>query len=173
MVTKAADLQQMKGVGTVLSKRLYEAGLDSFDKIAEAGEDELKKISGITPRNMNSIREQAGQLSKAQPAGHEERVEALQQLLSEVKEKVQTVAETTRQRFQEDLSGKSGKKLASDLARIVDVLEQMNKSGKKCSKRTSKALNKAEKRVEGLEEASLKKVRKGLKKARKAVLKVL
>ena len=173
MKTKAADLLQLKGVGTVLGKRLHEAGLDSFEKIALGGEEGLKKVRGITPRNINSILEQARQLSQAPPTGREKRVEALMQLLSEVKEKVQALAEVTRQRFQEELSGKSGKKLSFDLARILDVLEKMNESGKKVTKRAGKALNKAEKRVEGLEEASLKKVRKGLKKARKAVLKVL
>jgi len=176
MATKTTDLQQLKGVGRVLGKRLQEMGLDSFEKIAAMGEDELIKVSGINPRNVKSILGQARELAEAEPSAREERVKALKQLLSEVREKVQTLAEGARERFQEELSGKAGKKLSSDLGKVLNVLEKMDqsrKSGKRCSRRAGKALNKAEKRVAGLEEASLKKVRKGLKKARKAVLKVL
>jgi len=90
-----------------------------------------------------------------------------------VREKVETLAQATRDRFQEKLAGKTGKKLTSDLVRIEDALGQMGGTGKKRSKRTAKALIKAEKRVTGLEEASLKKIRKSLKRARKAVLKAM
>ena len=44
---KAANLQQLKGVGRVLSKRLQEMGLDSFEKIAQAGEEVLKNHRGL------------------------------------------------------------------------------------------------------------------------------
>jgi len=170
MVQTAAELQQLKGIGRILVQRLLEAGLDSFAKIVQAGEEGLKKVRGLNPRNINSILEQAKLLSKASHTGRLARVEALQQRLSEVKENVQSLAETTRQRFPEELTGKCGKKLTSDLVRIEDALEQMNNGGKKGSKRAAKALSKAQKRLAGLEGASLKKVHKGLKKARKAVL---
>ena len=167
------DLLQLKGIGSILVKRLQDAGLDSFAKIAEAGEDGLKKVRGINPRKTGSILEQAKQLSEVAHAGRQERAEALQQRLSEIKSKVQTVAEATRDRFQEALAGKCGKKLSCDLVRIEDALERLKDGGKKSSKRAGQALAKAQKRVEGLEEASLKKVRKGLKRARKAVLKAI
>ena len=35
------------GVGRVLSKRLQEMGLDSFEKIAQAGEEVLKNHRGL------------------------------------------------------------------------------------------------------------------------------
>lgn len=173
MVQTAAELQQLKGVGRVLGKRLYDAGFDSFKKIAQAGEEGLNKVRGITPRNVKGILEQAKQLSEAPHPADPAAAEALQQRLSEVREQVQALAQTTRQRFQEKLSGRSGKKLSADLVRIEDTLERMQDSGKKGSKRVAKALAKAQKRVIGLEDASLKKVRKGLKRARKAVLKAL
>lgn len=173
MVQTAADLEQLKGVGKVLAKRLYDAGFDSFAKIAQAGEEGLKKVRGVNPRYLGSILEQARQLSETAHTGSQARVEALKQRLNEVKEQVQVLTETTRQRFQEELSGKSGKKLTSDLVRIEDALEQMNVGGKKKSKRAGKALIKAQKRVAGLEDASLKKVHKGLKRARKTMLRAL
>jgi glutamate/tyrosine decarboxylase-like PLP-dependent enzyme len=173
MVQTAADLQQLKGVGRILGKRLYDAGFDSFAKIAHAGEQGLQKVRGISPRYLKTIVEQATQLVQAAHPDRPDRAEALQQRLSEVKVQLQTLAETTRQRFQQQLVGKPGKKLTLDLVRIEDALEMMTDGGKKGARRAGKALAKAEKRVAGLEEASLKKVRKGLKRARKAVLKAL
>ena len=167
------DLQQLKGIGRVLVKRLQDAGLDSFVKIAQASEDDLKKVKGINPNQIGSILEQAQQLSETSQAGHQAPIEALQLRLTEVKQKVQTLAETTRGRFQEELDGKWGKKLHSDLVRIEDALALLGEAGKKGAKRTGKALVKAQKRVDGLEDATLKKVRKGIKRARKAVLKAL
>ena len=171
MVQTAAELQQLKGIGRILVQRLLEAGLDSFAKIAQAGEDGLKKVRGLNPRNINSILEQAKLLSEASHTGRLARAKALQQRLSEVKEMVRSLAETTRERFPEELTGKCGKKLTSDLIRIEDALVQINDGGKRGSKRVAKALSKTHKRLAGLEGASLKKVHKGLKKARKAVLK--
>ena len=173
MVKKAADLQQLKGVGPVLSKRLQEMGLDSFEKIAQADEEVLKKISGINPRMVTSILLQAKTLSEAPTAAAEERGEVLRRLLFGVKAKVQTLVEVTRQRFPDELTGKHGKKISRDLGRIVDALEKIGAYGKKRYKRAGKALEKAEKRVEGLQEASIRKVHKGLKKARKTVRKAL
>ena len=173
MTQTAADLQQLKGVGTVLAKRLYDAGLDSFTKIAQEGEEGLKRVRGIPPRSIASILSQVKTLSVAPHADKGERAEAMKHRLIEVKELLHTLAETTRQRFQDELAGKPGKKLAADLVRIEDALERVRDGGKKVSKRAVSALGKAQKRVEGLEDASCKKVRKGLKRAKKAVLKAL
>ena len=174
MVQKEADLRQLKGIGKVLVKRLQDAGLDSFAKIALAGEEELKKINGINPNNISSILEQAKQLSEAAQSEKLAAIDLLQQRLTGVKEKIQTLAETTRERFQEELAGKWGKKLSADLVRMEATLERINLEGKKGSRRASKALSKVDKRVSGLAgDASLKKVRKTLKRARKAVKKAV
>ena len=173
MEQTAAELQQLKGVGRILGKRLYDAGFDSFSKIAQAGAQGLQKIRGINPRHLETIVEQARQLAQAGHPEHPAPAEGMQQRLSEVKLQLQSLAESTRQRFQSELAGKPGRKLTLDLVRIEDALERMTDGGKQRSKRAGKALVKAEKRVAGLEDASLKKVRKGLKRARKAVLKGL
>jgi len=172
MVESAADLQQLKGVGKVLAKRLYDAGYDSFAKIAQAGEEGLQKVRGINPRTVTTILEQARQLSKAAPAGTEQADQAMKQRLTEVRGKIQSLAELARDRHQEQMSGRIGKKLSADLVRIENALERMGEGAKR-AKRAGKALLKAEKRVTGLEEASLKKIRKRLKRARKAVQKAL
>jgi len=168
------DLRKLKGIGSILVKRLQEAGLDSFAKVAQGGEEELGKISGINPRNIPSILEQARQLSEAAQTGAVTGIEALQLRLSAAKLKLQTLAETTRERFQEELAGKWGKKLGCDLVRMEETLNSLSFEGKKCSKRAGKALSKMDKRVAGLaEDASLKKLHKTLKRARKAVQKAV
>jgi hypothetical protein len=174
MEQTAAELRQLKGIGKILVKRLQDAGLNSFAKIAKASEDELKKVSGINPQNIASLQEQAAKLAVAVHTEKLERVEALQLRLAEVKEQIQALAETTRLRFQEVLDGKCGKKLTADLVRIENTLQAIGFDGKKAVRRADKALDKVTKRVTALpEDASLKKVRKTIKRARKAAQKAV
>lgn len=44
------ELQGLKGVGDILAQRFIKAGYDTFDKVAAAGEEGLRKIQGINPR---------------------------------------------------------------------------------------------------------------------------
>lgn len=173
MVQSTADLKRLKGVGMILGKRLYDAGFDSFAKIAEAGEEGLKKVRGISARSIRSILEQSRELAGGDRNGEDEPSDAMQQRVREVRDTVESAAQKTRDRFSEEMTGKCGKKLSSDLTRIENALVQMHDFGRKRSKRAAKALVKAEKRVTGLEDASLKKIRKRFKRARKAVLKAL
>lgn len=173
MVQSTADFRQLKGVGVILGKRLYDAGFDSFAKIARAGEEGLRKVRGVNPRHIGSILEQARELAGLDREEQQGPAQLMQQRVYEVREKVESLARTARDRFANEMSGKCGRKLGSDLERIENALSQMHDFGNKRSKRMAKVLTKAEKKVTGLEEASLKKVRKGFKKARKAVLKAL
>lgn len=173
MVQTTADLRQLKGVGMILGKRLYDAGFDSFAKIAQAGEEGLRKVRGVSPRTIGTILEQSRQLAGLDVQEEKKPVEQMQQRVVEVRELVETLAQAARDRFRAEIAGKCGRKLGSDLERIENALSQMHDFGNKRSKRVGKALMKAEKRVTGLEDASLKKVRKGLKRARKAVVKAL
>lgn len=174
MEQTAADLQQLKGVGSILVERLKEAGLDGFSKIAEADEEQLKKIKGLNARNIPSLQAQAKELAQEAGADRQSAIDALLKRLEEVKLQVQALAQATRDRFGAELSGKHGKKLTCDLVSIEDTLDRLNLSGKKGGKRAGKALDKVQKRVGGLaEDASLKKVRKTLKRARKTVRKAV
>jgi hypothetical protein len=167
------ELQQLRGIGSILAKRLFDGGLDSFAKVAKSGEEGLKKIRGINPRAIPSILEQASELAAHAANGGGDGAEAVRHKVAAVRERVQGLAEGAQQRFGPKLAGAPGKKLASDLVRLVDALQRIEDRAPKKSKRTARALDKAQQRVEGLDEASPKKVRKGLKKARRAVLKVL
>ncbi|GFO69771.1 hypothetical protein GMLC_33500 [Geomonas limicola] len=173
MAEPADDLLQLRGVGKVLAQRLNEAGLGSFSAMVEAGEPGLRKVSGISPSRIDSLLEQAQQLTAASAEQPPSSSAALQQRLAQVKERMQTLAEQTREQFADRLAGKQGKKLAGDLVRIDDALSRLGDGGKKGAKRAAKALNKVEKRVTDLDGISLKKVHKRLKKARKALIKAL
>jgi predicted RecB family nuclease len=174
MEQAATDLLQLKGIGRVLVKRLQDAGLDSLTKIAQSGEEELTKISGINHLKISSIVDQAKLLAEVEPAAEPGAADALQQRLAEVQEQVRTLAEASLERFQQELEGKPGKKLVSDLARLERTLGLISFEGKKKSRRSGKALKRVQKRMAGLAaDAGLKKVRKTLKRARKAVLKAV
>jgi len=173
MAEPAEDLLQLKGIGKVLAQRLSDAGLGSFAAIVEAGAPGLRRVAGISPSRIDSLLVQARQLATAAAAQAPDPAEALLQRLAQVKERMQVVAEQTREQFADRLAGKQGKKLAGDLVRIDDALNRLGDGGKKGAKRASKALAKVEKRVTDLDGVSLKKVHKRLKKARKALAKAL
>jgi hypothetical protein len=172
MPRTTTDLQQLRGVGSVLAKRLSDAGFDSLEKLA-GGEDDLRQIPGISPTSIDSIVKQAKQLAEAYPHGDPGNDQAVRKLLAQVKAKLEALARTARDRYEDQLSGKTGKKVTSDLVRVEDALGQLGKGQLKRPRRAAKALGKVEKRVSGLEDASLKKIRKRLKRAKKAVKKAL
>lgn len=170
MAQAASDLRQIKGIGDALVRRLQDAGLDSFAGIAGAGEEELKQIKGLNPRNIASIREQAQKLAESREADGLAAIEALQSHIAGVRQQIQTLAQSARDRFQDQIDGKFGKKLSIEMVRIEDCLSGLKLEGKKGVKRASKALDKVDKRLGGLsEDASVKKVRKTFKRARKAI----
>lgn len=173
MAKATTDLQQLKGIGRVLAQRLKDAGIESYDGIVESGAEGLKKIRGIKPHAISSILVQAEELSHGKKTPKAERIEAIKGRISGLREKVHYFAEETRVRFHEDLEGKCGKKLAGDLERVLQALDRMNDAKLKRLKGAGRGLDKAQKRMDGLEGAGIKKVRKGLKKARKTLLKAL
>lgn len=173
MAKATTDLQQLKGIGRVLAQRLKDAGIESCDAIVESGAEGLEKIRGIKTHAIPSILDQAKLLSHGKKTTKSERIEAIKGRIGGVREKVQHLAEATRLRFHEDLEGKCGKKLAGDLARVLQTLDRINAAKLKRLKGAGRGLDKAEKRMDGLGEAGIKKVRKGLKKARKTLLKAL
>lgn len=167
------ELRQLRGIGPILAKRLFDAGLESCQKVAQAGEEGLKKIRGITPRMISSILEQARELSQGELQTPQGKADAVREKVATVRNLVQELTKEARTRFGDKLSVKSERKLSLDLVRLEDVLQRCEKRPPKRGKRAEKALAKAQKRVEGLDGASPKRVHKGLKKARLAVLTVL
>lgn len=104
--TVQQQLQQIKGIGEVLEQRLIEAGIDSFAKIAEAGEEGLRKIRGINPRTIPAIIEQARGLAGEVAVSAEEQLRILQETTQRLETQVQELAADLRQRQAGKLSGK-------------------------------------------------------------------
>lgn len=167
------ELQKIKGIGEILSRRLVEAGYDTHGKIAAAGEEALKAIRGINPRAISSIIVQASELAGEAGKARERRVEELKAAAATLKGQVEGIARGVRDRFADELQGKRGKKIEKELLKMVSALERVEGKIGKRVKRAGKGLAKAEARLAGLAEQGTKGVGKGLKKARKSLKRVL
>lgn len=63
MKSQMKELQELKGIGSVLSKRLVEASYDTIAKVAAAEEKGLERIAGMNPQKVRSIVTQARKMS--------------------------------------------------------------------------------------------------------------
>lgn len=173
MKKQVNKLTKLRGVGDVLAKRLVESGLDDYEKIAAAGEEGLLKIKGMNPRAVTAILSQAVEIAANSRSGKSKREEELKQAAVLLKQRVQGVAVDVRNRFNEEIAGKMGKKVEKEILKVISSLEKVETKLRTRGKRAAKGLTKAEKRLEGLQEAGLKKIWKGLQKARKSLKRVL
>jgi Holliday junction resolvasome RuvABC DNA-binding subunit len=57
------ELQQLNGIGSVLSKRLVEASYDTIAKVAAAEKQGLERVAGINPKKLHSIVTQARKMT--------------------------------------------------------------------------------------------------------------
>ncbi|MDO9079840.1 MAG: helix-hairpin-helix domain-containing protein [Desulfuromonadales bacterium] len=53
------ELQQLKGIGAVLSQRLFETSYDTIAKVASAEEKGLERIAGMNPKKVRAVVTQA------------------------------------------------------------------------------------------------------------------
>lgn len=63
MDKRTKELQQLKGVGAVLSRRLVEASYDTIAKVAAAQEKGLARIAGMNPHKVRAIVAQARKMT--------------------------------------------------------------------------------------------------------------
>ena len=172
MKKKLNDLKQLKGVGDVLSRRLVEAGHDTLAKVAAAGEEGLKKVQGVNQRLIPAILEQAGLLAGEGRPSKAQKVEGLKRQAASLKSQVQGVALRVRENFQDELAGKTGKKVEKQIMKVIASLEKVGGKLETRVKKAGKGLAKAEKSLAILAAAGLADIGKGLKKARKSLKKV-
>ena len=166
------QIMKLRGVGKVLATRLVESGLDTYEKIASAGEAELNKIKGINPNNIAGIIRQSAELTPDKQSKKDKKEEQLKELAASLKNQVNNIATDVNDRFKEDLAGKIGKKVEKEIKKIMVSLEKAETRLRTKSKRVAKGLVQAEKRLAGVQEAGLKKVRKALQGARQSLKKV-
>lgn len=63
MENKMKELQQLKGIGEVLSRRLVESSYDTIAKVAAAQEKGLERIEGMNPKKVRAIVIQARKMT--------------------------------------------------------------------------------------------------------------
>jgi predicted flap endonuclease-1-like 5' DNA nuclease len=63
MKKQLKELQQLTGIGAVLSQRLIEASYDTIAKVAAAEEKGLERIAGMNPQKVRSIVTQARKMT--------------------------------------------------------------------------------------------------------------
>ena len=63
MEEKMKELQKLKGIGKVLSRRLVESSYDTIAKVAAAEKKGLERIAGMNPQKVRAIVTQARQMT--------------------------------------------------------------------------------------------------------------
>ncbi len=63
MMNQLKELQKLKGIGEILSRRLVESSYDTIAKVAAAEEKGLEKIAGMNPQKLRSIVTQARKMT--------------------------------------------------------------------------------------------------------------
>ena len=63
MKKQMKELQKIKGIGEVFSRRLVESSYDTIAKVAAAEEKGLERIAGMNPQKVRSIVTQARKMT--------------------------------------------------------------------------------------------------------------
>jgi predicted flap endonuclease-1-like 5' DNA nuclease len=63
MKEQTKELQKLKGIGEVLSRRLVESSYDTIAKVAAAEKKGLERIVGMNPQKVQSIVTQARKMT--------------------------------------------------------------------------------------------------------------
>jgi phage host-nuclease inhibitor protein Gam len=126
----------------------------------------------VNPRLLKSIVTQAGELAGEVEKSSAKKVEELKQQATSLKERVQELALGVRDRFRDEVAGKTGKKVEKEILKVITSLEKVEGIMVTRVKKAGKGLAKAEKRLMALADSGLKGVGKGLKKARKSLKRV-
>ena len=71
MKKQTEELEKLKGIGEVLSRRLGESSYDTIAKVAAAEEKGFERIAGMNPQKVHSIVAQARKLTgEAEKSSH-------------------------------------------------------------------------------------------------------
>jgi hypothetical protein len=173
MKKSAKELQKIKGVGEVLTKRFITAGYTSFEAIVAAGEEGLKKIKGVNPQLIPSILDQANALAAEGCKAREQKVADSKAALSAIRKQVAGIAQAVKERPVEELQGRTGSKMKTQLSKMRTALKKVEGSLGKRVKKEEKKLAKAGKYLAELSaDTAVKGIGSRLKKARKSLKKI-
>jgi len=71
MKEQMKELQKLRGIGEVLSRRLVESSYDTIAKVAAAEVNGLERIAGMNPQKVRAIVTQAREMTgKAEKSQH-------------------------------------------------------------------------------------------------------
>ncbi|RNC70405.1 MAG: helix-hairpin-helix domain-containing protein [Desulfuromonadales bacterium] len=167
------ELQKIRGIGKVLAKRLVDAGHDTYEKLHALGEEGLRAVRGINPRVVESILSQAAELAESKGKERARRVEELRAAATTLRGQVEEIARGVKDRFADEVQGQGGRKLEKQVAKIMASFDRVEGKLEKRTKRAAKGLARAEARLAGLTEESVKAVEKGIRRARKALKRII
>ena len=168
------ELQKIKGIGELLSKRLIEAGYDTFDKIAAAGEAGLRKIRGLDRLPVKPIIDQATALAQENDNKQARKVKDLKAATVTIRGQLGSLARRVKDRFGDQLTEKSREKIEKQLLRMTATLDKVKDKLESRAKPAAKGLAKAKKRLAKIPHGTTDptKIIRGLKKARKYLKKI-
>lgn len=174
MTTAIEQLQQIKGVGEVLAKRLASAGFDTLPRLAVATEQELSAIQGLVPSAIPAILEQARALASEQGAGASEA--SLAQLLEDAERLrlgVSNLVLQMRDQQSEETDIKAERALRKEITRVLATLERVEASLSEQLRRLGKKLAKADTKLSSVPQGNIEALTKGLRHTRKAIDKIV
>jgi fumarate hydratase class II len=173
MKRRVIELQKIKGVGDILTKRLMTAGYNSFEAIVAAGEEGLKNIKGVNPRVIPSILEQARVLAAECSVARDRKVTEIKAAAAAIRKQVEGIAQAIKERPVEELQGRTGSKIETQLSKMRTALKKVEGSLGKRVKKEEKKLAKAGKYLAELSgDTTVRGIGSRLKKARKSLKKI-
>lgn len=183
------NLQQIKGVGKIISQRLVAAGIDSYRKVTEAGEEGLGAIAGLQARLIPSILAQAAALVQESetdtdataPAGdsvatvdengkkakHDRKLAGLKLRSENLRDRVRELVAEVLNEKERSSAKKTGKRLQKEAGRLLKSLSKVEAKMGGRLKKTKNGLSRAEERLAALKGLGPNKLARGLKKARR------
>jgi hypothetical protein len=165
------ELEKIRGVGRILSRRFAEAGYDTFEKIAAAGEERIGNVPGVNRRMAGSIVAQAADFTKSRAVGKEAETDRLREQAASLRELVGKIVLQVRERLQEGDQDRSIAKIEKQFVKLMRSLAKVEASiGIKPGK-AAKGLAGGEKKLAAVDGADPEKLRKSLKRTRKALKK--
>lgn len=164
------QLQQLKGVGDVLAKRLAEAGFDTLPRLAAANEEDLAAIKGLQPGAISGILAQARDLVGTERAENDDK--SLTDMLDDAERLrvgVSSLVLKLRDQHAEIDDCKAQRALRKEITRVLATLERVEASLSEQLRRLGKKLAKADARLTTVPKDDLEALTKGLRQTRKAI----
>lgn len=169
-----SHLQQIKGIGAVLAKRLVEAGIDTPARLATASQEQLAAIKGLPPGKIPALQEQARtHLDTEQSGGAEAGLKQMLDDAERLREGMETLVRKLRDRHADSEDGKVQRNLRKEVTRVLATLERVEASLSEQLRRIGKKLAKADAKLAGVAQDDLQALTKGLRDTRKAIDKIV